>query len=793
MASPSEPCGSALKRKLAESSGLRDSKIPRVGVEHGPSSRSSVCSCHCCRMQPNLTETCFNYLNSGLPRRVMFYNRGDWSDFPEPVKQSLIEGFRDDKSCVMVMVNGQSLLVDFVSMVLVNLRTRKQCSVAWIDDSDKCFFPSLFFDDMGEEFPELGSGIRNSSFHRPMLARALCPPAEVVKRVVMENAASVSQQPLTAETLRLKIENVERDSESFLFVQNLFLSGMGPFAIPQNILQIHRYAPKDLPTQIRCEAFERQIRSTRVQRGDANVRYGWFGSKKIEIAEILIRGFGMGGKPTEGVLGTGVYLTPDNRAFASVNLCDVDEKGVQCMLLCRAILGNMERVQPGSRQCFPSSRDNDSGVDDCLSPTCHVLWSTHLGSYIHPEYVVSFKLSPNIREYLFGLKDVRFQVAATKVVQDFSSLHPIRCEPTRGPTSPWIPFTVLFAEIQNHVSPLAKELLLRHYEELKSKAITREELVKKMKAIVGEQLLMCTLTRLQRSPSSWYNNSTAQEKPVGPDIPTSEANGSATMTMEPNESCALNMVPTDGVAPNMAPTDAAAVNKENDDFAAPNMEPVDSVNLNVEPNYFAAPDMAPTDFAAVNMETNHFAANMAPASSAVPNMERTNFSAPNMEPDDSASPDRAPPYSAMLNIVGNNFASPNKMATDSAAEKIVATDSASPNMVATDFAASKMLRTDSAAQKRVPNEFASLKVAPNEFASPEIGPNNSNAPRIALPESAAVPNDTAMPCMTPNSSAATIMEPTEIVTPGLEPKDSALPRMGPNDTKTQSIVQTSES
>uniref|UniRef100_A0A6I9QA98 Inactive Poly [ADP-ribose] polymerase RCD1 isoform X1 n=1 Tax=Elaeis guineensis var. tenera TaxID=51953 RepID=A0A6I9QA98_ELAGV len=772
MALPIEPCGSALKRKQAESSGLRDGKTPRVSVEHGPSSRSSVCNCHCCRVQPNLAETCFNYLNSGLPRRIMFYNCGDWSDFPEPVKQSLIEGFKDDKSSVMVMVNGQHLLVDFVSMVLVNLRTRKQCSVAWIDDSDKCFFPSLFFDDVAEEFSELGSGIMNSSFQRPVLVRALCPPAEVVKRVVMENATSVSQ-PLTAESLRSKIENVERDSESFLFVQNLFLLGMGPFATPQNILQIHRYAPKDLPSQIRCEAFERQIRSTRAQRGDANVRYGWFGSKKIDIAGILIHGFGMVGKPTEGVLGTGVYLTPDNRAFASVNLCDVDEKGVQCMLLCRAILGNMEQVRPGSRQCFPSSGNSDSGVDDCLSPTCHVVWSSHLGNYIHPEYVVSFKLSSHIREYLFGLKDVRFHVGATKVVQDFSSLHPVRCEPTRGPTSPWMPFTVLFAEIQNHVSPLAKELLLRHYEELKNKAITREELVKKMKAIVGEQLLMSTLTRLQRSPSSWYNNSTAKEKPIDPDEPTSEANGSATMTMEPNESCALNMVAIDG--------------------AASNMEPIDRVNLYMEPHYSTAPDMAPTDFAAVSMEANHFAANMAPNSFAEPNMESTNFSAPKMEPGDSTASGTAPPVSAPLQIVGNDSDSPNKMETDSAAEKMVATDSAAPKMVATDFAASKMILTGSAALKMVPNDFALLKMVPNESASPEIGPNNSDAPRIALPESAAMPNDAAMPCMTPNNSAATIMEPAEVVTACLEPEDSALPRMGPNDTKTRSIVQTSES
>jgi hypothetical protein len=33
--------------------------------------------------------------------------------------------------------------------------------------------------------------------------------------------------------------------------------------------------------------------------------------------------------------------------FTSVGLCDVDKKGVQYMLLCQVILGNLEAVEPG--------------------------------------------------------------------------------------------------------------------------------------------------------------------------------------------------------------------------------------------------------------------------------------------------------------------------------------------------------------------------------------------------------------------------------------------------------------
>lgn len=212
--------------------------------------------------------------------------------------QTLVEGFRKDKSGNVIKLDGQELLIDFLSMTLINLRTKKLRSVAWIDENNKCFFPSFFVDEEAE-----GSN---------KLERVVGSPPEVVKQVVMETGVSVSKRVSTAEILRTKIMLVEKDSESFLFVQKLFLSGMGQFAMSNNILNIHRYSPSDNAGQNRLAAFERQVRLKSRERGDANVRYGWLGSTKQDIAEILIHGFGLGTKPT----GEGVYLTPENRAFA---------------------------------------------------------------------------------------------------------------------------------------------------------------------------------------------------------------------------------------------------------------------------------------------------------------------------------------------------------------------------------------------------------------------------------------------------------------------------------------------
>ena len=56
-------------------------------------------------------------------------------------------------------------------------------------------------------------------------------------------------------------------------------------------------------------------------------------------------------------------------------------------------MGNMEQVQPGSEQFHPSSENYDNGVDDITNPKHFIIWSTHMNTHIHPEYVVSFKVS----------------------------------------------------------------------------------------------------------------------------------------------------------------------------------------------------------------------------------------------------------------------------------------------------------------------------------------------------------------------------------------------------------------
>ncbi|CAL4888438.1 unnamed protein product [Urochloa decumbens] len=508
MASPQESNSVCLKRKLVDDCLSKDCKSRRVKSENGPSFESSAKRCNCCCTRPNLANDCVNFLKSGAPSRIMYYKQGSWHNFPEQIMKSLIEEFRGNKSSVVSVMDDEPILVDFLSMTLVNLKTRKQRSVAWFDDTGKRFFPSLFFDEESDEMAKGNSGNVDSTAQGIMVDKAANSPPEVVKQVVLESNPPIPEKPSTVDVLRKKITSVERGSESFLFVQDLFLSGMGPFATPSNILHIHRYSPNDITAQCRFEAFERQMKSTKEARGDANVRYGWLGSRKNDIIRILINGLGTTANPVEKAgLSAGVYLSPENRAFTSVGLCDVDEKGVQYMLLCRMILGNMEAVEPGSQESFPSSEIYDSGVDDCSNPKCYVMWPSHLSTHIRLEYLVSFKLVPKVRHYLLDLKGLWFHPSPKEVALDISTLHPVMCETGEGPNSPWISFSVLFGVIQDNISSVAKELLFHHYEELKESIISREEMVKKMIIIVGEKILLEALKKLHYCPSLWYKSS----------------------------------------------------------------------------------------------------------------------------------------------------------------------------------------------------------------------------------------------------------------------------------------------
>lgn len=77
--------------------------------------------------------------------------------------------------------------------------------------------------------------------------------------------------------------------------------------------------------------------------------------------------------------------------FLSSTQSEADDDGVKHMVLCRVILGKIEKVEAGSQQSHPSSTEFDTGVDDPKCPKRYIIWCSNMNRHILPEYIVSFK------------------------------------------------------------------------------------------------------------------------------------------------------------------------------------------------------------------------------------------------------------------------------------------------------------------------------------------------------------------------------------------------------------------
>jgi len=93
------------------------------------------------------------------------------------------------------------------------------------------------------------------------------------------------------------------------------------------------------------------------------------------------------------------------------------------------------------------------------------------------------------------IKDDSFQTLASSADEQQAPKFGHAPSP-RSPSSPWMPFSMLFAAISTKVPRSDMDLLLVYYEEFKRRKIIRTDLVKRMRQIVGDKLLASTVVRL---------------------------------------------------------------------------------------------------------------------------------------------------------------------------------------------------------------------------------------------------------------------------------------------------------
>ncbi|KAI3713736.1 hypothetical protein L1987_72322 [Smallanthus sonchifolius] len=463
-----------------------------------------------------------NFLKTGVPQRLLFSQDGQWNDYSQDVIDLVKEDFLAKKSAIEVQFNGRHLILDILHMIEVDLETGLQKPIAWIDDTGSCFFPEIYssygshqcnkseaHNDL--ELVELESsttpeiklhveielnGLNNNSFEE-------CMDESIVqesnfKRVKLDNNLNDSCKQLDAKADQFveKIQQCDEDASPIVCksldpetVRTMFIKGINP-ALKADVIDVKKCSGDIMET--RLELFEKQVEIKQKLRGNANVNYAWFASSNDAPSCTVVYGLGRAG-PKLGRYGYGVHLTAVDSAHNSAAICDVDEKGVRCMVLCRVILGNMELVLPGSKQFYPSDDCFDSGVDNLDNPNHYIVWNMNMNTHIYPEYAVSFRISPSAEGNLIIdgsrvdlLSRVTTQYPQGPLQIDSSPSKPgnISVEKvlsvgstSRAPKSPWMPFSKLFEAISDKVSPDDMKLVHILYESLKGKKTSREEFI----------------------------------------------------------------------------------------------------------------------------------------------------------------------------------------------------------------------------------------------------------------------------------------------------------------------------
>uniref|UniRef100_A0A7C9A579 NAD(+) ADP-ribosyltransferase n=1 Tax=Opuntia streptacantha TaxID=393608 RepID=A0A7C9A579_OPUST len=276
------------------------------------------------------------------------------------------------------------------------------------------------------------------------------------------SAASTRRKLLFPENLAVEVAGGEAAHE---LIRRRFLSCLGPIGEKATVVAIHRKTWSGFCNQARIQSF--QIHSKAVANkngGSSNVKFAWFGHGKERIMEILSRGFGY--TEVQDNIHGAVFLSPDSSPAESIEGSVPDEDGIRHVLLCRVILGRPELVPPGSDLTHPTSDEFDSGVDRFENPSKYVIWSTAMNTHILPEYVISFRAPDS---------------------------SPSRGPQRRFPTSPWIPFPTLLAVLERFLAPDCIALLRKYHSELKERMITREELVRRLRQVVGDKLLLAII------------------------------------------------------------------------------------------------------------------------------------------------------------------------------------------------------------------------------------------------------------------------------------------------------------
>ncbi|KAG0494756.1 hypothetical protein HPP92_005750 [Vanilla planifolia] len=396
-----------------------------------------------------------NFKKSSAPSRFLLFLEEEWVDVAAQVFEELAAGFLAGKTALEVAVHGKNYLFDFIGMSRIDAETGGQNSLAWIDVHGRCFFPA-------HPICRFGFGEKRTLGR----FRAGSDYPEVLSDV---NAEEVSSNRWPDAKL------LNGDDRFYKLVEKLFLlSGIKKLMPTAFITSIHRCSHSSPGSKFRLASFQLRKKAMTEARGNANVKFGWYGTSASEMYALMSSGFT---KPNNGQLaaaahGVGLHLSSPHFPCASALLSEADEEGERHVVLCRVIMGKSEIVEPGSTQDRPSDEAFDSGVDDATNPKWLVVWRSDMNSRIIPEYIVSFKTSGHChgRRATVGHKP---------------------------PSGLGLSFSKLFVEMGRILPSSKMHALELLHDQYKGGKRSKESFVRQVRSIAGDRLLSSTIKRLR--------------------------------------------------------------------------------------------------------------------------------------------------------------------------------------------------------------------------------------------------------------------------------------------------------
>ncbi|OVA16479.1 WWE domain [Macleaya cordata] len=424
----------------------------------------------------------------------MYYKNGTWVGFSREVFESMKAGFLENKPIIEVSIEGSQYLIDFFRMLQIDLVTGNRRSISWIDVNKKCFFPKFTVDEKSHNCcevincPEVKIEIKiDQNSVKRKRNRSYSDEVESDESS-SDDQYSVSKRPripsLVMENARWPNVEILKDGErNYLDIKHIFLSGLRRTHGDITVTSIHRCLHAGPIGSARLQSFQKQIELTKATRGTAEVRIGWHGTSSEGVANIMLHGFGLSNKlsGSEAAYGDGIYLSPARAPETSALLSVADKNGEKHMLLCRVIMGNIEKVEVGSNQFHSSSAEYDTGVDNFANPKWYIVWSTHMNRHILPEYVVSYKSSDHQQ--------------GQGLLTGTPTPTPIPMRDTASTMS----FPKLFSAMKSSLPSSSSEELEALFRMFKEGKVAKDVLIKRLRSIAGDQLITSTIRKIRTS------------------------------------------------------------------------------------------------------------------------------------------------------------------------------------------------------------------------------------------------------------------------------------------------------